>query len=113
MTKMAELLHLSEEEEVRGFDFDLPDDVKAALVERKLTAENLTNGNTLKDLHLPSDTLVMMIRRGEEYIVPKGNTELRPEDILLFITPEKQAETKYDRRTLLRRLRKMKRAKRK
>ena len=113
VTKMAELLHLSEEEEVRGFDFDLPDDVKAALVERKLTAENLTNGNTLKDLHLPSDTLVMMIRRGEEYIVPKGNTELRPEDILLFITPEKQAETKYDRRTLLRRLRKMNRAKRK
>ncbi|MBO5903142.1 MAG: potassium/proton antiporter [Tidjanibacter sp.] len=113
VTKMAELLHLAEEEEVRGFDFDLPDDVKAALIERKLTEDSLANGNTLKELHLPSDTLVMMIRRGEEYIVPKGNTELRPDDILLFITPEKQAETKYDRRTLLRRLRKMNRAKRK
>ena len=111
VTKMAELLHLSEEEKERGFDFDLPDDVKAALAERQLTAENLSNGNTLKDLHLPADTLVMMVRRGEEYIVPKGNTELKPNDILLFISPDKQAEVKYDRRTLLRRLRKMRKAK--
>ncbi len=109
VTTMAELLGLSEAHKEPSFDFDLPDEVKAALSERELTAESIAGGNTLKDLHLPSDTLVMMIRRGEEYIVPRGNTELHEGDKLLFITPDKQG-TQYDRRTLLRRLRKMKRA---
>ncbi len=45
-----------------------------------------TNGNRLRDLTLPSQTLVIMVRRGEDFFVPSGNSELLAGDQLLVIT---------------------------
>lgn len=44
------------------------------------------NGNRLRDLTLPSQTLVIMVRRGEDFFVPSGNSELLAGDQLLVIT---------------------------
>ena len=34
----------------------------------------------LKDVNLPANVVIVMVRRGEEIFVPKGNTQLRPGD---------------------------------
>ena len=55
-----------------------------------LTESLLAGGNTLRDMHLPAGTLVMMIRRGSRYIVPNGTRRLQPGDTLLIIKEEKE-----------------------
>jgi len=42
-------------------------------------------GVAVKDLELPTDILLAMVRRGSEIIIPKGDTELRPGDQATFI----------------------------
>lgn len=87
VNKMATLLGLRDTLRENAFDgIDLPDHVKAALTEMDVNAAMLSNGNTLKEIDLPPQTLVMMVKHGDEYIVPKGNTHLYLGDTLLLIT---------------------------
>ena len=84
--KMASLLKLSYDEEEPVFSSDLPDKIKATLSEIKVRKELLVNGNMLKDISLPDKTLIVMVRRGDEYIVPQGKTVLFVGDKLLVIS---------------------------
>lgn len=73
---------------VDDFGVDLADNLPTALQAVKLTAEMLEGGNTLKDIRLPEGTLVMMVKRGDSYIVPNGTRRLHPGDRLLLIKEE-------------------------
>lgn len=61
------------------------------LSELKLTEESLSGGNQLKDMHFPQGTLVMMVKRGNSFIVPNGQLELKVGDILLIIANEQMS----------------------
>ena len=52
------------------------------------TAANgkLANGNRLMDLSLPDNTLVVMVKRGNNFFIPRGGTGLDIGDKLLVIT---------------------------
>lgn len=95
VTWVANLLGLSTKAVEKGFDIALPDEVKAKLTELKVTEEFLVKGNTLRDINLPKDILVMMIRRGDKYIVPRGDTEIIINDILLFIKEDASDDSEY------------------
>jgi cell volume regulation protein A len=97
VTGMANILGLSTKEVEKGFDIALPDEVKAKLTELKVTDEFLVNGDTLRNINLPKDILVMMIRRGDNYIVPRGDTKILINDILLFIKEEIRDESEYQK----------------
>ena len=86
---VASLLGLSTETKERGFDIDLPDEVKAKLIEMEVTSTFMAETTLLRNVQLPPDVLVMMIRRGDEYLVPRGDTEIHLGDKLLFIRQEK------------------------
>ena len=74
----------SEEKEI--FNVALPDEIKSAMSEIELTDEALSGGNKLMNLSLPDNTLVVMVKRGEQYFVPKGHTHLQSGDRLLVIS---------------------------
>ena len=95
VTWSANILGLSTKEVEKGFDIALPDEVKAKLTELKVTEEFLVKGNTLRDINLPKDILVMMIRRGDKYIVPRGDTQIILNDILLFIKEDARDDSEY------------------
>ena len=95
VTWFANLLGLSTKAVEKGFDIALPDEVKAKLTELKVTEEFLVKGNTLRDINLPKDILVMMIRRGDKYIVPRGDTPIIINDILLFIKEDERDDSEY------------------
>lgn len=97
VTGMANILGLSTKEVEKGFDIALPDEVKAKLTELRVTKEFLVNGDTLRSINLPKDILVMMIRRGDNYIVPRGDTQILINDILLFIKEEARDENEYQK----------------
>ena len=84
---MANLLGLAYEERESAFSVEMHhDEMKSALTEVEVNEGVLEAGNTLKDIVLPENTLVMMVCRDGEYFVPKGNTELRVGDKLLVIS---------------------------
>ena len=46
-------------------------------------------GQSLRELQLPSGALVLLIRREDRFVVPRGNTRLETGDILTLMgTPE-------------------------
>jgi cell volume regulation protein A len=83
---MAEKLHLSKELPVDSFGIDLPDQIKSALSEIEVRERFLRQGEHLKNISFPDNTLVVMIKRGEEYFVPQGGTRLELGDKLLVLT---------------------------
>ena len=93
ITAAAHWLGLATEEEKIGNDFgiELPDELESKLSELKLTEESLSGGNQLKDMHFPQGTLVMMVKRGNSFIVPNGQLELKVGDILLIIANEQMS----------------------
>ena len=69
---------------------EFSDDIKSVTTEIIITQENLDEyGYYLMNLPFPENTLVVMIKRGGKYFVPKGKTELKDGDRLLLITDNK------------------------
>ena len=95
ITAAAHKLDLATEEPKTGNDFgiELPDELESQLSELTLTEESLAGGNRLQDMHFPKGTLVMMVKRGNSFIVPNGQLELRPGDILLTIAQQSMTGT--------------------
>ena len=56
---------------------------------RELPIPTSRIGQTLKDLRLPTGVLVLLIRRDDRFLVPRGNTRLEADDVLTLMgTPE-------------------------
>ena len=49
---------------------------------REITVTQKCSGMTLADLSLPDGALVLLIRRDDKFIVPRGDTELEVDDVL-------------------------------
>jgi trk system potassium uptake protein TrkA len=59
---------------------------KVNITEVALSADSPAVGKTLSDLSLPSDSLVAVLLRESQVIVPRGATELRAGDRIVLIT---------------------------
>ena len=88
VNRMAQWLGLKERLKEKEFKFELPDEITASMQEMEVTARLLSNGEMLKDVTLPPNTLVIMIKREGKYLVPTGNTHLYLTDKLLLISEE-------------------------
>ncbi len=90
---VARLLGLSTPLEKTGNDFgvELPEEIDSDLRDMTVTQELLDRGDTLKDMNLPQGTLVMIVKRGDEYLIPNGTLKLHVGDKLLLIS-EKNKE---------------------
>ncbi len=86
VSSLANGLGLAEEEPEPSFEFDIPDKIKSAMSEIEVNDSMLHKGDCLSDLTLPDHTLVVMVRRGDRYFVPKGHTQLEVGDKLLIIS---------------------------
>lgn len=88
---VARLLHLSTPLEKTGNEFgvELPEEIDTDLSDMTVTQEMLDEADTLKDMNLPKGTLVMIVKRGDEFLIPNGTLKLHVGDKLLLIS-EKQ-----------------------
>jgi cell volume regulation protein A len=90
LSAVAKKLHLATPpvalKKLTHFDIDLPEEVESSATELEVKEEMLVNGNQLKNLVFPDKTLVIMVRRGENFFVPTGHSELEIGDQLLVIT---------------------------
>lgn len=99
---MAHRLHLSEPLPKTGNDFgvELPEEIDTELRDMTITCETLEDGDTLKDMNLPQGTLVMIVKRGNEFLVPNGSLRLKVGDKLLLIS-DNQNRPKQGKRAKL------------
>lgn len=92
---VAKWLGLAEQpskiKQLTEFDIELSDDIKSTTAEIIITESMIEDGNRLMDLSLPNHTLAVLVKRGQNYFVPTGQTVLHPQDILLIITDNKKA----------------------
>ena len=90
LSAMAKKLSLSEPpmqlRRLEHFDLDLPEEIESSATEVEVTREMLVNGSRLLDIGIPRQTLVIMVRRGEDFFVPTGQSELQEGDQLLVLT---------------------------
>ena len=102
LTVMAKKLKLDtppeEERTLEHFDMDLPDEIQSSAREVEVTESMLEFGNTPRQLQIPPHTLIIMVRRGEDFFVPTGASELQVGDQLLVIS-DKDAEDAYKHMT--------------
>jgi cell volume regulation protein A len=98
LTMMAQRLNLATnpgaERSLEHFDIDLPDEIQSSAREVEVTEDLLAKGHTLRELILPPHTLVVMVRRGEDFFVPTGASDLQIGDQLLVIS-DQDAEEAY------------------
>lgn len=92
---VARLLGLAEDSQkahkLSEFDIEFSEDIKSAMTEILVKEEFLKEGNTLVNIPIPENTLVVMIKRDDHYFVPRGNTEIEAGDILLLISDNEDA----------------------
>jgi CIC family chloride channel protein len=50
----------------------------------------------IRDVPLPKGTLIVLLRRGERAVVPKGDTRIEPGDVLVLLTTRDQEEAVRD-----------------
>ena len=96
IAKVARLLHLDLPQEKEGNEFgvELPEEIDTRLQDLTLTPDMLAGGNRLADMNIPKGTLVMLIKRGNEFLIPNGQMELHPGDkLLVMLENKKPAET--------------------
>ena len=75
--KLKKLIH---------FDIELPEEIQSSATEIEVKWDMLAEGNHLREISLPPQTLVIMVRRGEDFFVPTGQSELHEGDQLLVLT---------------------------
>ena len=85
-------LDLPQEKEGNDFGVEIPEEIDSQLTDVTLTAEMLENGNRLMDMNISSGTLVMLVKRGKEFMIPNGRMELKVGDKLLYISENKKEE---------------------
>ena len=77
---------------------DLPDEIQSSAREVEVTEKLLEKGNTLRDIPIPPHTLIIMVRRGEDFFIPTGASVLEVGDQLLVIR-DKDAEASFKQMT--------------
>ncbi len=95
LSKMAKWLGVAEPPEpklgkVENFDIDLPEEIKSVATEIHVSEDMLQHGTRLMDMGFPQNTLVIMVKRGQQFFVPTGKSVLQEDDALLVITDNEQ-----------------------
>lgn len=80
-------LSIDEDPEVETFGLDLPEEM-GMMRDHVIGEADLQGGATLRDLHLPHGIRVIMVKRGERFLVPHGSMKLEVDDHLLIMMGE-------------------------
>ena len=98
LTLVAKKLQLDtppdEENMLEHFDLELPDEIQSSAREVEVTQDMIEFGNTPRELQIPPKTLIIMVRRGEDFFIPTGSSALEIGDKLLVIS-DQDAEASY------------------
>jgi cell volume regulation protein A len=74
-------------------EFDKTQDTETQSREYEIPPESTAVGKTIAELDLPKGALILLIRRGSKFVVPRGNVALEAYDTLLVLAEEEDLHT--------------------
>ena len=92
---------IDENSDVRKTFNDYKEEAAVSLIQIFINEDHIWNNLKLKDVALPHDTLVLLIKRGGQDIVPKGNTQIQTNDLLVLTAPVYSSNTDGDLEEIL------------
>lgn len=72
-------------------DINLPQQIKSAISEIIVNEQMLSKSDMMRDLELPDHTLAIMVQREGQFFIPRGHTQLKVDDHVLFISDDQEA----------------------
>jgi len=98
ITPMARLLGLAKPAPPEGnfIGVEIPDELGTQMQEREVRKEMLAKGDELRQIELLETELVILVRRKNRFIVPKGALKLHVGDILLIVSEHSQQSASDD-----------------
>ncbi len=97
---LARWLHVALPERVKRrevSDMLLTERMKSSMRELTIPPKVCADGKQVVDLHFPPHAIIAMIKRGDKYITPNGNTKLKAGDRLVILSEtEEGLEEVYD-----------------
>lgn len=72
-------------------DVDLPENFTSTLSEMIVSPAMIERSNLLKHMSIPNHTLAILVKRGESYFIPKGETPLEVGDHVLILSDDETA----------------------
>lgn len=93
LSKIAVWLGLVDEHQQKDnkdFDIELPEDIGSVTAEITLDETILPKEKKLMDLPFPEKSLVVLVRRGDGYYIPTGQTLMKSGDKLLIISENEE-----------------------
>ena len=73
--------------------FDRTENMAGEMREFEVRRGSAAVGQRVMDLKLPADALILLIRRGQRFLVPKGQTQIESGDTLLVLAEGDLLET--------------------
>jgi cell volume regulation protein A len=64
----------------------LDEEAKSEIAEITIGETSPHIGKTIVELNFPETAIIAMIQRGEKYVIPKGNTEIKEGDIFVILS---------------------------
>ena len=88
VTFVANLLGLATplKEKDSEFGVEMPEEIDTHLSDIVLTEDMLIHGDRLMDLSIPQGTLIILVKRNNEFIIPNGSLHLHVGDKLLTMS---------------------------
>ena len=94
LTRVAKWLHVSLPDQVKATnpsDLILSESTHYEKVEMIIPAGSHLHGKKILDLRLPSQALIILIQRDDQFLIPNGSTMIQEGDQLTVVTTNKQA----------------------
>jgi cell volume regulation protein A len=92
---VARLLRVDEpipEKPKYPIEFEPAENIKTEMVELEIPDDSTAIGKQIVELGLPPNTLIMLINRKNEFIVPAGGTIIEPGDRMLLLADKNTLE---------------------
>lgn len=91
--KMAKLLHVSLPTRVKSItpaDILLSEPLNSEMAELTIGSESIASGKKIIDLGFPQNVRIALLKREGSYLIPDGQTVIRPDDRLILIAANKE-----------------------
>ena len=70
------------------FGIEFPDSMDSSLHEIRCTPAMLAQADHIRDIPFPKGVLVMLVKRDDKFLVPNGDLQLLPDDVLLIVAQD-------------------------
>ena len=84
LSKKLDLIDENEDNSVMKTFTDYSEEIHTRLLEYKIEPDSELDGKLIIDAGIPENNLIIMIKRRNEIIVPRGSTEMMADDILVI-----------------------------